>query len=177
VNAAALIDLITGLGRSVPSLPNAACRQHVTVFDSTAPDDIARAIEICDGCADLQPCRRWADSLPPRSFDGVVAGVYRTHSTKRKRKETMTTKEIEPMRLPDELVTITPIPDGLEFAYQQSPGGVDLISVLINDKRVGSVRVLLTTDGARYVAAHLNAMVEDLDNLREHWNNREDRDD
>jgi hypothetical protein len=81
----------------------------------------------------------------------------------------MTHNDIEPIRLPEELVTITPIPDGLTFAYQRSPGGVDLIAVVVDDKNVGTVRVLLTVGTARVAAATVAAMVNDLDALRDEW--------
>ena len=84
----------------------------------------------------------------------------------------MSDNEISPIRLPDEMVTITPMPDGLEFAYQRSPSGVDLIAVIINDKRVGPVRALLTVDAARLSVATVAAMVDDLETLRREWDNR-----
>jgi len=89
----------------------------------------------------------------------------------------MSDREIEPILLPDECITITPIRDGLQFAYQRSPDGTDLIAVITTDARVGTVRELLTVDGARLTAAILAAMVDDLDTLRREWDNRKDNDD
>jgi hypothetical protein len=84
----------------------------------------------------------------------------------------MTDNEIGPILLPDDIVTVTPkAPDGLAFAYQQTDD-VDLIGVLINDERVGPMRVLLTAEAAQFVAMHLWAMVGDLDNLRRQWRDR-----
>jgi hypothetical protein len=77
--------------------------------------------------------------------------------------------EIERIQLPDELVTITPVPDGLTFAYQRAPDGTDLIALIIDDKRVGPVRSQLTVDAAQVVSVTMAAMLNDLDNLRAQW--------
>jgi hypothetical protein len=81
----------------------------------------------------------------------------------------MSTNEIEPMRLPDDMVTITPVADGLTFAYQQAPDGTDLIALIVKDRLVDTVRTLFTIDAARVTSATLAAMVNDLDNLRSEW--------
>jgi hypothetical protein len=76
-----LIDaFLAELAASIPALPNAACREHRDLFDSIVPSDIGRAVEICSGCVDLQPCARWADDQAPRTLTGVVAGVDRTYT-------------------------------------------------------------------------------------------------
>ncbi|OBF55058.1 hypothetical protein A5756_00750 [Mycobacterium sp. 852002-53434_SCH5985345] len=77
---------------------------------------------------------------------------------------------IGPIKLPRELLTITPAaPDGLQFAYQLAPDGTELIALLITDPRLGAVRLLLTVDGARVVAATLAAMLDQLPELRDEW--------
>lgn len=77
--------------------------------------------------------------------------------------------QIDPVELPDELITITPTAGGLEFAYQRSPDGTDLLSIMVTDKRVGPVRLVLTSWAARYAVASLGAMVDDLERLRAQW--------
>jgi hypothetical protein len=84
----------------------------------------------------------------------------------------MTDHEIGPILLPDDIITFTPkAPDGMAFAYQQTDGA-DLIGQLINDERLGPVRVLFTPSAAQFTALHLWAMVGDLDNLRRQWRDR-----
>ncbi|MBI3214735.1 MAG: hypothetical protein HYZ38_12985 [Mycobacterium sp.] len=78
---------------------------------------------------------------------------------------------IGPIHLPEEMVTITPMPSGLTFAYQRAPDGTDLIAVFVEDKRVGTVRSLFTVDGARVLAATVTAMLQQVDTLRAEWRN------
>jgi hypothetical protein len=73
------------------------------------------------------------------------------------------------IRLPDQCITITPIRDGLTTGYQRAPDGTDLLVVIIDDKRVGTVRSLLTVDGALSVASAMVEMAENLDKLRDEW--------
>lgn len=81
--------------------------------------------------------------------------------------------EIDPVRLPDGLITVTPLPDSLEFTYQRI-GGNDLISVMLDDARVGRFRTMLTPEAAQFVAMSLWAMVSDLETLRRQWNHGEE---
>jgi hypothetical protein len=81
--------------------------------------------------------------------------------------------EIGPVALPPELITVTPQPDSLEFCYQRSANGTDLLSVLINDERVGALRLTLTVSTAQFAAATLTAMIADIDTLRDQWNRRD----
>jgi hypothetical protein len=76
----AVRDLLHEMAGTTPELPRAACRDHVEVFDSLDPGDIDRAIQICCGCVELEPCRQWADSLGRRALIGVVAGKLRTYT-------------------------------------------------------------------------------------------------
>lgn len=66
-----------------PSLPGARCRDRVELYDAAAggPDRVevqhARvvALQICQSCPALQPCRQWFGSLPaPQRPRGVIAG-------------------------------------------------------------------------------------------------------
>jgi len=44
------------------------------LFGSDEPGDVEAAIELCSWCPCARRCRTWADSLPPNSLSGVVAG-------------------------------------------------------------------------------------------------------
>jgi Transcription factor WhiB len=82
-------DLLADLACGMPRLPHAACRSHRDLFDSIVPGDITSAIAICKhACPALDPCARWADSLPPRSLTGVVAGLEdRTYNLSKKKEQ------------------------------------------------------------------------------------------
>jgi hypothetical protein len=67
--------------------------------------------------------------------------------------------------------TILVNPCSLNYTYDRV-NGQDILSVLLDDKRVGALMVTLTPDAARHVAAHLSAMVDDLDALRAEWDRR-----
>lgn len=86
----------------------------------------------------------------------------------------MTNNDIGPIRLPDELISVTPHMEP-EFTYRRV-NGHDVIAVMINDNRVGHIEVLFTPSAAQYTAAHLGAMVADLDNLRRQWHDRNRKD-
>jgi hypothetical protein len=73
------------------------------------------------------------------------------------------------IKLPTECITITPGRDGLTTGYQRAPDGTDLLVVVVDDKRVGTVRTLLTVDGALVVAAAIVQMAENLDKMRDEW--------
>lgn len=81
----------------------------------------------------------------------------------------MSDNEIGPIiRLPDEIITL--IPGGeLEFRYQRSPGGLDLISIMLGDPRVGPVRLTLTVPAVQHAVVTLAAMLDKLDTLRQQW--------
>lgn len=65
-------------------------------------------------------------------------------------------------------VTVTPKPGGLEFLYRRV-GEQDLISMVIDDHRIGRVEVALTPPLAQCAGAHLGALAADVDNLREQF--------
>lgn len=83
------------------------------------------------------------------------------------------TDDISPIELPRGTVTITPT--ALDYVYLRANGN-DVISVVIQDRRVGSIQVLLTPGAAQHVSAHLAGMVGQLDELRAQWNERNTND-
>jgi hypothetical protein len=80
----------------------------------------------------------------------------------------MTTNDIGPINLPPELISVTPRPDGLQFAYRQI-GGQEVISVMCDDARVGPVELVLTLTGAQVVAATIGEMLKEICDLRARW--------
>jgi hypothetical protein len=66
-------DLFAALG-AAPRLDGALCKGKHALFGGEDPADVEAAIELCSRCPCARPCRTWADSLPPNSLDGVVAG-------------------------------------------------------------------------------------------------------
>jgi hypothetical protein len=75
----------------------------------------------------------------------------------------MSDAEITTVIRPPETITVNPT--GLAYTYDRI-NGQDVISILLEDRRVGALMVTLTPEGAQHVAAHLSAMVGDLDALR-----------
>ncbi|XTP33133.1 WhiB family transcriptional regulator [Mycobacterium sp. TJFP1] len=74
MNADAVADLLRGLGRHTPELPDAVCRNMIPLFDSERATDITDAIAVCERCPARNPCGTWAASVDPRHLGGVVAG-------------------------------------------------------------------------------------------------------
>jgi hypothetical protein len=70
------LELVAAIVAGAPHLPGAACRGHVSLFDSPAAADRANAIEVCRGCPALRPCARWA-AQHDGQLSGVVAGKLR----------------------------------------------------------------------------------------------------
>jgi len=67
-------NLFASLG-PIPRLPGAKCVGRYDLFDSTKPDDVTAAIELCSFCPALAACAAWVDSLPPKRRPvGVTAG-------------------------------------------------------------------------------------------------------
>jgi hypothetical protein len=66
-------DLFSALG-SVPRLELALCKGRSDVFDADTDEHAAQAIELCQRCPERRKCAAWADSQPPNSLDGIVAG-------------------------------------------------------------------------------------------------------
>jgi|GEM_PF-3716435 len=75
----------------------------------------------------------------------------------------MSDAEITTVVRPPETIVVNPT--SLGYTYDRV-GDQDIISILIEDRRVGALMVTLTPEGAQHVAAHLAAMVGDLDALR-----------
>ena len=71
-----IADTIAAVLAGAPNLPGRArCRDHLDVFDSTHPSDVAAALEVCRGCGVKTACLRWACRLPANAWPAVaVAG-------------------------------------------------------------------------------------------------------
>jgi hypothetical protein len=67
--------------------------------------------------------------------------------------------------------TIVVNPQALSYTYDRV-GGQDIVSILLDDKRIGALMVTLTPDGARHIADHLTAMCGDVGALRAEWGRR-----
>lgn len=82
------------------------------------------------------------------------------------------------VHFPDGSIVVTPqtgvLPD---FSYQRAPDGTDLLNVLVTDPRVGPLRLVFTVSLAQWVAVHLSGMLDQLDTLRDQWDNEQDDDD
>jgi hypothetical protein len=76
--------------------------------------------------------------------------------------------EINPIDLPEGLISITSQPGTLDFIYEEVDGN-EVISVVVDDARVRHVRVMFTPSVAEFVAMTLWAMTTDIDNLRRQW--------
>ena len=75
----ALEDFYSDLLRA-PNLLEAACCNHVALFDLAIYDQRARqeAIEVCNGCPALTECQDWERTLEPGTSPyGAVGGVIR----------------------------------------------------------------------------------------------------
>ena len=71
---------------AAPILPEAACRGRHDLFDPPRPGEdpdtaerrMWAALDVCNRCPELRPCRRWLDGLPSNVRPhGVVAGQVR----------------------------------------------------------------------------------------------------
>jgi hypothetical protein len=76
-------NLLSALG-GAPNLRGAACRDQSQIFDVTDdPGLIESSKTICrTACPALTACRRWVDSLPAGSVNGVVAGELHTWTSR-----------------------------------------------------------------------------------------------
>lgn len=72
------LDLLERILWQQPSLPDASCHDHSpAVFDGEDPEDVAAALEICNTCPELAPCRRWASQLnKSHKAVGVIGGRH-----------------------------------------------------------------------------------------------------
>lgn len=85
-------------------------------------------------------------------------------------KENHVQHEITTVTRPAETILVNP--REMAFTYD-SVNGQDVISILLDDKRVGALMVTLTPQAAQHVAAHLAAMVDDIGGLRAEWQRRQ----
>jgi hypothetical protein len=83
VNTSDVVGLFVALGRAIPALPKALCRNHLDVFDSEDPEKVAEAVTICTRCPEFDSCAAWVATQPPRSLSGVIAGKNRTTPTRK----------------------------------------------------------------------------------------------
>lgn len=61
---------------TIPRLPGAACVGRHQLFDGDDTEHHAAAVQICQHCPALQPCRDWFDALrPSQKPAGVTAGI------------------------------------------------------------------------------------------------------
>ena len=68
--------------------------------------------------------------------------------------------------------SICAIPATLRYEYERL-GGQDAITVIFDDARLGDeFRLVLPLVAARHVAAHVTAMLDNLDALRSQWNDK-----
>ena len=75
-----------------PILPAAACRSRHELYDRVVDEggsaDTKAALEICDGCLELDACHDWLESLPKKLRPlGVTAGQLHGVPGRRRRKE------------------------------------------------------------------------------------------
>lgn len=80
---------------------------------------------------------------------------------------------------PNEITTVTRPsgtilvnPSGMAFVYDFI-NGEDVLSLLVEDKRLGALQVALSPAAAQHVAAHLTAMAGDVTALRAEWHRRQ----
>lgn len=77
--------------------------------------------------------------------------------------------EIYTVRPPQD--TIVVVPTSLDYIYERA-NGHDVLAVLMDTKRAGPLLIALSPENARHIAAHLDGMVDQLDELRAEWNSR-----
>ena len=74
-----VVDDLAGALLAAPHLPRARCVGSSALFDTyDDPAIVEAAINICQRCPELQPCKKFMESLPRRQQPfGVTAGVCR----------------------------------------------------------------------------------------------------
>lgn len=86
-----VVELLAEVLAGQPSLPGAACREHIKLFDAAADGDreaAQEAIEVCGQCPVVEDCRQWiARAYPTRPPPGVWAGRYQRINRPRKKKK------------------------------------------------------------------------------------------
>lgn len=70
--------------------------------------------------------------------------------------------------------TITVVPTSMEYVYHHI-NGHDVLCLLMNTKKHGPMLIALTPDNAHHIAAHLHGMLNQLDELRTEYNERNNR--
>lgn len=88
--SAPAVELLAAILAGQPRLTDAACRQHVALFDRAADGDqlaAQEATEVCGTCPVAQSCADWLTRAhPQRPPPGVWAARFTPPSTQRKRK-------------------------------------------------------------------------------------------
>jgi hypothetical protein len=78
--------------------------------------------------------------------------------------------DIYRIRRPED--TIVVIPTTLEYVYDQDRDGGDVLGILFDAKKTGPMQLTLNASMAQHIIAGLNAMLNDLDNLRREHHER-----
>jgi hypothetical protein len=73
-------------------------------------------------------------------------------------------RDIEP---DPETAIITP--DEIDFIYQKTDSGDDVVGLLIDDPLLGSLFVALSTEQATDIATNLGGMVANIEQVRAEW--------
>ncbi|GAB4944518.1 hypothetical protein MAHJHV49_22960 [Mycobacterium avium subsp. hominissuis] len=81
----------------------------------------------------------------------------------------MIDNEITTIRPPED--TITVVPTSMEYVYHHV-NGHDVLCLLMNTKKHGPMLMALTPDNAAHIAAHLQGMLAQIDELRQKYNER-----
>lgn len=84
----------------------------------------------------------------------------------------MNDSHIETIRPPED--TITVVPTSMEYVYHHI-NGQDVLCLLMNTRKHGPMLVALTPENAHHIAAHLHGMLNQLDELRTEYDERNDR--
>jgi hypothetical protein len=97
----------------------------------------------------------------------VIFPAPETWNRNQPKENTMTNpeEEIYTATVPEGTITISPSTPEPEYLYYRADGR-DLIGLRFEDRRVGSLFLALTPHTAQHIAAHLQAMLGRLDQLR-----------
>jgi hypothetical protein len=77
--------------------------------------------------------------------------------------------EIYSVRAPDD--TIVLVPTSMDHVYHHINGN-HVLCLLMDTKKHGPMQIALSPNNARYIAAHLQGMLGQLDELREKYTER-----
>ncbi|WP_424414240.1 WhiB family transcriptional regulator [Mycolicibacter algericus] len=87
--SAPAVELLAAILAGQPRLTDAACRQHVALFDRSADGDrdaAEAAVAICQSCPVVDQCAAWiAEAHPRRPPPGVWAAHYQPPARSRKK--------------------------------------------------------------------------------------------